>query len=321
MQLGKLFDWLVQQGISADPRANQDLMALAEQRKKAVVDSKDRAVKMADDCQWDNPYGDTRILYGNRQTKILRAMVGIDIDGSELLLADRWREGNRPIDLVIAHHPEGRAQVQLHQVMKVQEDLMEAAGVPVNVAEAIMSERMSEVRRAILPVNHQKNVDLARLLDIPFLCVHSPADNQAQKFLSDYLLEKRIGTENQRKVQEIIDALLDLPEFQMAAKYGLVPQVVAGNNKHKAGKLYIKMNGGTAGPDKSIEELVKAGVGTMVCMHIPEAQRKKAAELHLRVVVAGHMPCDSLGLNLLMDGLEGMGVEIIPCGGFLRYRR
>ncbi|MBC9785557.1 NGG1p interacting factor NIF3 [Heliobacterium chlorum] len=319
MQLGALFDWLIEKGIEADPRSREELKALAEERKKAITVSKNKAVKLADDGQWSNPYGDSQLLYGKRIQEIRRALVGIDIDGAELLLADRWRQQGQSIDLVIAHHPEGRGLIQLYQVMKVQEDLLAAAGVPVNVAESLLNERMNEVRRSVLPGNHQKNVDLARLLGIPFLCVHSPADNQVQKYLTEFLSEDRLGVNSQ--VQDVIDALLDLPEFHMAATYGMVPQVISGKNRDKSGRIYVKMNGGTSGPEQSIEALVKAGVGTMVCMHLPEAQRKKALEFHLRVVIAGHMACDSLGLNLLMDGLEAQGVEIISCGGFLRYHR
>ncbi|KAB2954145.1 NGG1p interacting factor NIF3 [Heliorestis acidaminivorans] len=322
MQLGEIYRWLIEKGKEADLRSREELTELAEEKKKAIRNTRDKAFLMADDGQWYNPYGDSRILYGQENRYVSRALVGIDIDGSEFLLADRWRECCKPIDLIITHHPQGRAQIQLYQVMKVQEDMLYEAGVPINVAEALMNQRVQEVQRALLPANHQKNVDMARLLDIPFLAVHSPADNQVQKFLTDYLIKDQKNVEKEKqKVKDVIEKLLELPEFRKSAEYGLVPQVVSGKSEDSTGKLYIKMNGGTAGPEKSIEELVKAGVGTMICMHLPEAQRKKAQEMHLRVIVAGHMPCDSLGMNLLMDGLEKRGVEIIACGGFIRHRR
>ncbi|MZP28718.1 NGG1p interacting factor NIF3 [Heliobacterium undosum] len=321
VRLGELYHWLVEEGVAADPRSREEVEALLAARKKAVTGSKEKAVRLADDGQWDNPYGDTRILYGEADREVRRVLAGIDIDGAELLLADRWREQGKPVDLVIAHHPAGRALVQLHQVMKVQEDLLAAAGIPINVAEALMTERIEEVRRSLLPSNHQKVVDLARLLDVPFLCVHSPADNKVQRYLSQYLTAERIGPEKTRTVRDIVDALLDLPEFQLAAGHGVTPQVIAGKSDDRAGKIFIKMNGGTSGPEQSIEALVKAGVGTMVCMHLPEPQRKKAAEAKLRVVIAGHMACDSLGMNLLLDGLEQQGMEVLSCAGLLRYQR
>ncbi|MCW2277195.1 NGG1p interacting factor NIF3 [Heliophilum fasciatum] len=321
MQWGLLFRQLIEWGIEADPRSAEAINASLQKSRQAWEASKDRAVQMAHDQQWANPYGDSRILYGDEAQEIRRVLVGIDIDGAELLLADRWRAQGKAVDGVIAHHPEGRGLVQLAQVMKVQEDLLIAAGVPVNVAEGLLQGRMNEVRRSLLGANHQKVVDLARCLEIPFLCVHSPADNQVYRFLTNYLTEERLGPVGSRQVEDVINALLDLPEFQLAAQHGMVPQVTAGKNKDRAGKLYIKMNGGTSGPDGSIEALAQAGVGTIVCMHLPEAQRKKAAEMHLRVIIAGHMACDSLGLNLLMDRLEEQGVEVVPCGGFLRHRR
>ncbi|QGG46945.1 NGG1p interacting factor NIF3 [Heliorestis convoluta] len=321
MQLGEIYRWLVQKGKEADVRTEEELDLLAEERKEKFRKSKDKGLILSEDQDWDNPYGDTKILYGSEERYVSRALVGIDVDGSEFLLADKERQRCEPIDLIITHHPQGRAQIQLFQVMKVQEEMLYEAGVPINVAEALMSQRINEVQRALLPANHQKNVDLARILDIPFLAVHSPADNQVQKYLTNYLIKENKEHDEKQKIKDIIEMLLDLPEYRQAAQYGMVPQVIAGNPQNRTGKLYIKMNGGTAGPEKSIDELAKAGIGTIICMHLPEAQRKRAAELHLRVIVAGHMASDSLGMNLLMDGLEKKGVEIIPCGGFIRHRR
>jgi len=46
-----------------------------------------------------------------------------------------------------------------------------------------------------------------------------------------------------------------------------------------------------------------------------------AREAHLNVVVAGHCPSDSLGMNLFLDELEKRGIEIITCSGLIRVSR
>ncbi len=59
-------------------------------------------------------------------------MVGIDIDGEELLLADKLGD----IDLVISHHPRGKALAGLDDVMDLQIEMLAHYGVPVNIAES-----------------------------------------------------------------------------------------------------------------------------------------------------------------------------------------
>jgi hypothetical protein len=83
----------------------------------------------------------------------------------------------------------------------------------------------------------------------------------------------------------------------------------------------LEMTGGTSGPVEVLEKYAAAGVGTLVDMHMGEEHRKKAAELKLNVVIAGHMASDSLGMNLVVDQFERLGVDILPVAGFIRVSR
>jgi hypothetical protein len=121
----------------------------------------------------DNPFYDTRILVGTGDEDIKTILCGIDIETPELLLADRLNQKGGQIDLVMAHHPEGVAQAQMHEVMYVQADMLEKMGVPINVGEALMASRVREVERMRMSLNHQRAVDAARLLGLPFMCVHT----------------------------------------------------------------------------------------------------------------------------------------------------
>jgi len=56
-------------------------------------------------------------------------------------------------------------------------------------------------------------------------------------------------------------------------------------------------------------------------MHMTEKHRKQAEKNHINVVIAGHIASDSVGMNLLLDGLEEKGIEILPCSGLIRKRR
>jgi putative NIF3 family GTP cyclohydrolase 1 type 2 len=64
-----------------------------------------------------------------------------------------------------------------------------------------------------------------------------------------------------------------------------------------------------------------AGIGTIISMHQSEEHWKQAKESHINVIVAGHCPSDSLGMNLFLDELEKRGIEIVSCSGLIRISR
>lgn len=315
MKLHAIYDLAIAMGKACDVRS--DTLSTYEQDQTAYYDALSSQQKAEFDKErFKNPYSDTRILYGNGAEEIQGVFCGIDMETPEILLADRLREKGLAIDLILAHHPEGVAQAGLHEVMPVQEYLMVRAGVPVNIAEGIMASRISEVKHGFMPMNHQRAVDAARLLDIPFMCVHSPADNLVNNFLDNLLAETAYKT-----VDDIMDILLDIPEYQEAQKLKAGPVIINGSGKNKAGKVFCKMTGGTGGPDTAFEKLAQAGVGTYLCMHIQEKHRKAAKEHHINVVVAGHMASDSIGMNLFLDQLGKKGVAVTAASGLIRVRR
>ena len=108
------------------------------------------------------------------------------------MLADRLREKRR-LDLVLTHHPEGRALAKLGDVMGMQADILHSVGVPIATAEALLNTRIGEVSRRLLPVNHTRAVDAARLLGLPFMCVHTPGDNQVVAYLQKIFDAKQAG--------------------------------------------------------------------------------------------------------------------------------
>jgi len=262
-------------------------------------------------------YADTAILYGNRNLEIKKILVGIDIEPAELLLADKLREKNG-LDLAISHHPEGWAWANFYEVMSLQIDLLVKVGIPKKVAQALIEERKQEVERRVLPQNHMRSVDIARLLDMPFMCVHTPADNHAAYFIQN-LLEK----EKPKRLEEIIQILLEVPEYKEAEKNRIGPRIILGNPRRQVGKIFVEMTGGTEGSKEVFDKLYKRGIRTLVSMHLSEEHFKKVKEANLNVVIAGHISSDTLGLNLILDRIEkteGEFLETISCSGFRRIR-
>ena len=261
-------------------------------------------------------YADSRLLYGDPSTQVSKVLAGIDIEVGELLLADKLRRDSG-LDAVIAHHPEGAAQASFYEVMLLQIDTLSKAGIPRDVAKQLLEERKWEVERKVMPANHMRTVDAARLLDMPLMCLHTPADNQVWSFI-----EALIKKEKPKFVGDIVDILLAVPEYKKAKKDLAGPKIIYGNPKRKVGKVLVDMTGGTEGHREVYDKLHKAGIRTIIGMHLSEDHLKKVKDVNLNVVIAGHISSDTLGLNLLLDQVEKEEpLEIIGCSGFQRIRR
>ena len=316
LKIKEIYEYLVARGIEKDPRQTEGVEAALEREKKKFEEMKEDQKKEYDPEALTNPYSDTRILCGDPETEVERILVGVDIEVGEVMLADRLSEKGRPIDLILAHHPEGKALAEMHEVMHLQEDILVRFGVPINVAEGIMASRISEVKRGIMPINHNRAIDAAKILGLAMMCAHTVADNQVTAYLQDIF-----DDEKQRTLGDIIKRLKEIPEYAEAARHSAGPDIVLGSKERSAGKILVDMTGGTSGSEDAYAKLSQAGVGTMVVMHISDKHRKQAEKNHINVVVAGHIASDSLGMNLLLDGIEEKGVEILPCSGLIRNKR
>ena len=201
--------------------------------------------------------------------------------------------------------------------MQLQVDLFVRAGLSRKLSEELLAKRKREVERKLLPNNHMRSVDAARLLNIPFMCAHTPADNHAASFIEKLMREKK-----PRKVGDIIDILIDLPEYKYAREQLTGPRVILGNPNRPVGKIFVEMTGGTEGPKEAFDKLYKAGVRTLVSMHLSEEHFRKVRDANLNVVVAGHISSDTLGLNLLLDRIEKKEkISVVGCSGFTRFER
>lgn len=317
MTIRDIYNLAIKMGIEADPRGEEGVRKFLERKKTQFEGLSGNKKEEFDKESLANPYADTRILYGNPENEVKRILMGIDIETGEVLLADRLSQKGKKIDLLLGHHPHGAGLAALNEVMEMQADIMASFGVPVNIAEGILKERIAEVRRRISPKNHYQSVDVAKILEIPFICIHTPFDNLGYSYLNK-LFEK----EKPETVGEVLEILMSVPEFKIAARLKNGPSIFAGSENSRCGKVVVgEFTGGTEGSKEMYEKLAIAGVGTIVGMHVSEEHRKEAEKHHINLVIAGHMVSDSLGANLFLDELEKMGIEIITCSGMIRVKR
>lgn len=317
MKLSKIYELAVKEGIEADPRGKDLVSKNLSKSKKEYEKLKEEDRAIFDRERLANPYADTRILNGDGGLDVKTILAGVDIEVGEILLADRLRQLGKKIDLIISHHPEGYARANFYEVMNMQADIFGKFGVPITVAEGLLKERIKEVERRVLPGNHSRAVDASKLLNIPFMCIHTPADNHVASYLQSLFDDKK-----SEDVGEVFEILKGIPEYRDAIKLNAGPKILFGEPKNRAGKVFVDMTGGTEGPKEIFEKLEQAGVGTLVAMHLSEEHFKNVQKGHINVVVAGHISSDTLGLNLLFDKLEREdNLEFISCSGFKRIRR
>lgn len=316
MKLIDVYRLAIQTGIEHDLRPKEMIDRILE-KEKARYDSLNEEERSYFDMErlW-NPYGDTRLSYGDGDLDVKRLMWGIDIETGEVLLADRLREKGERIDGIVGHHPLGSSKIPFPEVIDMQNELYHGYGVPYNMIEGMMGSRMAEVKRGVHPSNYNQAVDAAKLLDIPIMNIHAPADNCVEDFLS-----KGIEKESPTYVSDIVDYLMSIEEFKIGARYNCRPLIAVGSPSDRCGKVVIKMNGGTSSPKDIYSKLEMSGIGTVVGMHFPENHIEEARKHNIRLVVSGHMPSDSLGVNLICDVWEKAGVDVIPCSGLIRVSR
>ena len=260
----------------------------------------------------------TRGYFQGRATRrSITVIAGIDIETPEILLVDALKARGKQAGAVIAHHPEGRAYANLYQVMGMQADILNKAGVPINIAEDLMEARVKEVQRRLMPVNHTRASDAARLLGIPFACFHTVADNMVSSYLERLFEEKR-----PRLLSDVMKILKEIPEYKEGLMNGAGPNILVGSPKKKAGRIYVDMTGGTEGSKDIFQSMAASAIGTIVGMHLSDEHRKEAEKHHINVVIAGHIASDNLGMNLLFDEIvRESPLEILQCSGFIRISR
>ncbi len=317
MNLSEFYNKAIEVAIEKDPRGKDYVMDELKRKQREYERLTDREKELFDLDSLSNPYSDSRIIYGKGDEEISALMAGIDIDTGEIVLAEMLRQRGRRIDMVLAHHPSGKPFANLAAVMNMQADILSLMGVPINVAESLTETRSKEVERKIMPANHDRARDAARLLNIPLVSLHTAADNMVASYLQCLFDEHKPLT-----LEDVIDILMDIPEYKDAAKNSMGPKILIGSKGRKSGKIFVDMTGGTSGSKDIYDSLRTSGVNTIVGMHINEDHRKEAEKHHINVIIAGHISSDNLGMNLLLDRvLEDNVVEVIESSGFRRFKR
>jgi len=244
-----------------------------------------------------------------------RALFGVDLEVGEILFAKQ-----AGFDVIVAHHPvgDGTASVQFTEVMWRQVDQMMEEGIARPVAQAAVSERVATVHRRRHMVNYNRVLDTARLIGLPLLNIHLPPDIVSRRFVQQTVRDC-VGPDT--TVAALVEVLCDVPEMRGSL---VKPEQWVGEADNLAGRTAVAMAGGTNGGYPVFRTYFDAGVKTILAMHMDEGdfiRLRAEAPADCNLVVTGHMPSDSIGINRLIWELEDRGLECVRTSGIIGVPR
>ena len=244
--------------------------------------------------------------------EVRRVLFGIDIDVGELLLARQLG-----LDGVIAHHPIGsRAALNFPRMIDRHEEQMLAAGIPRPRAHQAMLERKGPVEKAGHSRNYDRVIDAARLLRMPLMNIHLAADLIGRQYFIDFVeghVDGRAPTAG-----ALVEELKTIPEMEAAL---VQPQLWLGKGDNPVGRWVVQMAAGTNGGAPVFSTYYEHGINTILAMHVDPADLRTLEAMRLpaaNLIITGHMPSDSIGINRVIDALQEQGVEVIAGSGVIR---
>lgn len=253
------------------------------------------------------PFDSGIIVEGKNIKKVL---MGIDMETPELLLAKELG-----YDCVVSHHPKADSCiVDFAKVMDVQIERMVKDGVPINKAQKVLQKQKLSVDMGRHASNYDRVSSAARLLNIPYLNIHIPAD-----FITEEIVQTKLDKSFQNKPKtKLKDIIKELNSWGYYKGKIAQPVIRVGSNEDYAGKISVLMAGGTNGGVDVYKSYFEAGVGTIIAMHIPENVKKAVQEQNIgNIIIAPHMPSDSIGLLEIVKAWREKGVEVTCMSGIV----
>lgn len=245
----------------------------------------------------------------NPGENIKRVLVGIDMNVQELVVGKLLG-----VDCVCSHHPRSTNAGEIQQLFIDQKYAMHDNGVQITRGQKLINKRAKQGEDYRLFNNNDRNASASRILNMPYLCIHTPADVIVEKGLQR-IMDGKFADKPYTRLSEVIDLLNTIPEYTHVP---YKPVIAVGKPDSYAGKIHVLMSGLTGGGPEVYNAYFRAGVGTLVLMHCSEEDIKGVEEAHMgNIINAGHMASDSYGMNRILEQWEKRGVEVIRMSGLV----
>ncbi len=232
---------------------------------------------------------------------IQKVLFGVDLGVPELVMAHQLG-----YDCCLAHHPQGgRAFLKYHEVLWKHKDQLMKAGIPEEVAVEAVNPLVEGARVTSQARNLYHASSVAEMLKMPYLNIHNPLDELGRRIM-DETIQKSIDKDS--TVQDVVDALLTLEEFENASTDITVP---LGDPESKAGKVVVAHGAGTNGGYSVAKAYFDHGIGTVIYIHINPGELKKLQEYGKgNLIISGHIASDMVGINPYLRELRKRGLTV-----------
>lgn len=248
---------------------------------------------------FSNIPGDSAIYYPGEN--ISKVLFGVDLGVPELLLGHQLG-----YDCCLAHHPQGgRAFVKYYNVLLKHADQLQKVGVPKKEAEKAVESlvEMAQVTSQARNLYHAPSV--AKKLHMPYLNIHNPLDELGRSIM-DKTVQKELHEDS--TVQDVVDALMTLPEFKTATTK---IRVVLGDVTNKAGDVVVAHGAGTNGGYSVAKTYFEHGIGTVIYIHVKPGDLQKLKEYRKgNLIISGHISSDMVGINPYLEELRKKGLTV-----------
>lgn len=255
---------------------------------------------------WDVAPADS--VVGNAGKAINHIFVGLEVGAAELLIARQLG-----YHAVVACQPAGVSGAPWETYRRHAEFLTDLGMAQAKAEEAVTP----HIERLQLEAAHEQSehlVSIARLLDTPFVAIHSPLQEVGRQRIQSAADELTAQHPN-ASLGDLRDALLRLPEFA-AAPQTIVP--ILGDWSAPVGRVFVA-HGAYAPPDAHVAAAYLTRVDTLLCadMTPDDADALRASGIHGNVLALGRSATESAGVASYVTHLRAQGLEVTPTAGIL----
>lgn len=255
---------------------------------------------------WENAPADSGV--GNPGKAINHIFMGLEVGAAEVLIARQLG-----YHAIVACQPVG-VPGSRWEVYHRHAEFLTQLGMPQAEADVALAPRIERLQLEAAHEHTDHLASIARLLDTPFVTIHSPLQEVGRQRIQR-AADELTGQHPDATLADLRDALLGLPEFA-AAPQSLIP--VLGDWRASAGRIFVA-HGAYASPDARLAAAYLAHVDTLLCADIaPEdAETLRASGVHGNLLVLGRAATESAGVASYVTHLRAQGLEVTPTAGIL----
>ena len=182
-------------------------------------------------------------------------------------------------------------------------------GVPKREAEEAVRKKITGLEVEMHTKNYSHAVDVARLLKMPYMNIHTPLDELGRRIMTEKI---NLEIREDATVGDVVSTLKTLPEFKNATT-GI--KIHLGNAANPSGKIAVSHGAGTNGGYEIAKTYFKHRINTLIYIHISPADLEKLKVDGVgNLIITGHIASDSVGINPFIKKLEDKGISVTRLG-------